>query len=80
MTQLNPMLPVYVVPFEKEGYCFAIESYSLENYLMFHIIMDGSGEIWSFPQTEVRGTINYSALRKTINKDKKSVHIDKLKG
>ena len=37
---------------------------------MFHIIMDGSGEIWSFPQTEVRGTINYSALRKTINKDK----------
>jgi hypothetical protein len=42
--------------------------------------MDGSGEIWSLPQTEVRGTINYSALRKTINKDKKSVHIDKLKG
>jgi len=80
MTQLNPMLPVYVVPFEKEGYCFAIESSSLENCLTFHIIMDGSGEIWSFPQTEVRGTINYSALRKTINKDKKSVYIDKLKG
>ncbi len=76
--QLNPTIPVYVPKFDMEGYAFALESNSLEHYLMFHIIMD-NGEIWSLPQVQVRGCINYSAMRNKINKSEKSEFIDKLK-
>lgn len=77
--QLDPMLPVYIPEFEKEGYAFAIESNGPENYLIFHIIVDGSGEIWSMDNTKVRGCINYTQGRPVINKELKSAHLDKLK-
>ena len=77
--QLNPSIPVYIPKFEAEGYAFALESSSIQNYLIFHIFMDKSGEVWSLPQTDVRACINYSAGRSSINKESKSVYIDKLK-
>jgi hypothetical protein len=79
LIELSNPLPVYIPEFDREGYAFALESFGMENYLMFHIIVDGSGEIWSLDNTRVRGCINYSARRPEINKDLKSVHLDKLK-
>lgn len=66
MIQLNPMLPIFRVSDEMEGYAFLIIDYSQEHNLLFTCAMD-NGEIWTLSNQEIRFSKNISLNRKIVN-------------
>tara|TARA_R110000868_G_scaffold156695_2_gene383723 strand:- start:11869 stop:12090 length:222 start_codon:yes stop_codon:yes gene_type:complete len=71
ITQLNPMIPIYRVLDNMEGYAFLVIDYSQEHNLLFTCAMD-NGEIWTLSNLEIRIQNNISLNRlnnkKNINK------------
>jgi hypothetical protein len=61
--QLNPMLPIYRVSDNMEGYAFLVIDYSQEHNLLFTCAMD-NGEIWTLSNIEIRFQKNISLDRK----------------
>lgn len=66
--QLEPSLPVFVVagtgcPTGK-GRCFVLIDYGCEEFTLFKIAMDATGEIYDVPQSHVRFQNNMSLGRR----------------
>jgi len=61
ITLLNPTIPLKSE--KASGECIAIIDYSIEHDLMFVIIDDATGQIWTVPNPDVRAFANYSAGR-----------------
>ena len=61
--QLNPMLPIFRVSDQMEGYAFLVIDYSQEHNLLFTCAMD-NGEIWTLSNQEIRFCKNISLDRK----------------
>lgn len=61
--QLNPMIPIFRVKDNMEGYAFLIIDYSQEHNLLFTCAMD-NGEIWTLSNLEIRIQKNISLDRK----------------
>jgi len=62
--QLNPMLPV-ITP-KGSGYAFLVIDYSQEHHLLFSVIIDDTGEIWTFNNKEIRATVNITMDRPSV--------------
>ena len=62
ITQLNPMIPIYRVADNIEGYAFLVIDYSQEHNLLFTCAMD-DGEIWTLNNREIRIQNNISLNR-----------------
>ena len=62
ITQLNPMIPIYRVSDNMEGYAFLVIDYSQEHNLLFTCAMD-DGEIWTLSNLEIRFCKNISLDR-----------------
>lgn len=62
ITQLNPSIPVYTP--KGEGYAVMVTDYSSEHNRLWTVILDKDGEVWDFPQSEIRGCWNYSMERR----------------
>ena len=60
--QLNPPLPVFV-PGRGTGLAHFLRDYGPEHYDYWTIIFDAGGEIWTLPNTEVRGQVNVTIGR-----------------
>lgn len=58
VTQLNPQIPL-VTP-KGEGFAHLVIDYSQEHHLLWVVILDQTGEIWAFRNSEVRGVPNQS--------------------
>lgn len=67
LTQLNPLLPVYVIAGNGwpsgPGYCVAWLDYSQEHFTLWKIVMDSDGAAWDIPQSHVRLQFNPSMGR-----------------
>lgn len=61
-TQLNPQIPL--ITERGNGQAIAVIDYSEEHHLMWVIILDDNGEIWTVPNDKVRGFPNYTIGRK----------------
>jgi hypothetical protein len=61
--QLNPMIPIYRVSDNMEGYAFLVIDYSQEHNLLFTCAMK-NGEIWTLSNIEIRFQKNISLDRK----------------
>lgn len=70
LTQLNPYIPLDTP--KGPGYAFAILDYSQEHDLIFVCAIDATGEIWSFPNKEVRFQKNIT-MGRIFNKSDPSV-------
>ena len=66
IVQLNPMLPIFRVSNQMEGYAFLVIDYSQEHNLLFTCAMD-DGEIWTLTNKEIRFCKNISLERYNIN-------------
>jgi len=66
IVQLNPMIPIFRVSDEMEGYAFLVIDYSQEHNVLFTCAMD-NGEIWTLSNKEIRFCKNISLDRK-LNK------------
>lgn len=62
--QLSPMLPV-ITP-KGSGYAFLVIDYSQEHDLLFSVIIDDTGEIWTFNNKEIRATANITMGRPSV--------------
>jgi len=62
VTQLNPMIPIYRVSDNMEGYAFLVIDYSQEHNLLFTCAM-ANGEIWTLSNLEIRFSKNISLNR-----------------
>lgn len=62
MLQLNPPIPFYVPEMDMEGWAFLVSDYGPESYIYFTLLMD-NGEVWTFPNTRIRGCFNPSLGR-----------------
>lgn len=56
LTQLNPAIPL-ITP-KGGGEAVLVIDYGKEDDLMWTVILDDSGEIWTFRNSEVRGFPN----------------------
>lgn len=65
--QLNPMIPVYSVPHQMEGYAFLVINESQEHNLLFTVALD-NGEIWTLCNKDLRFCYNITMERKNPNK------------
>lgn len=63
IVQLNPMIPIYRVSDNMEGYAFLVIDYSQEHNLLFTCAMC-NGEIWTLNNKEIRFSKNISLDRK----------------
>jgi len=63
IVQLNPMIPIYRVSDNMEGYAFLVIDYSQEHNLMFTCAML-NGEIWTLNNKEIRFCKNITLDRK----------------
>ena len=61
--QLSPMIPIFRVSDEMEGYAFLVIDYSQEHNLLFTCAMS-NGEIWTLSNKEIRFCKNISLDRK----------------
>lgn len=62
MLQLDPQIPL--ITDKGPGQAILVIDYSEESDLMFVVILDDTGEIWTVPNHKVRGFANYSIGRK----------------
>jgi hypothetical protein len=63
MLQLNPMIPIYSIEHEMEGYAFLVIDYSQEHDLLFTCALS-NGEIWTISNKKLRFCKNLSLDRK----------------
>jgi len=68
MLQLNPMIPVYSIEHQMEGYAFLVIDYSQEHDLLFTCALD-NGEIWTISNKKLRFCKNPSLDRTSISKN-----------
>jgi hypothetical protein len=61
--QLNPMIPIFRVSDEMEGYAFLVIDYSQEHNLLFTCAM-ANGEIWTLSNKDIKFCKNISLDRK----------------
>jgi hypothetical protein len=61
--QLNPMLPIFRVSDNMQGYAFLVIDYSQEHNILFTCAMQ-NGEIWTLSNIEIRFQKNISLDRK----------------
>lgn len=61
LTQLNPTIPLRSD--KASGECIAVIDYSIEHDLMWVVIDDATGQVWTVPNKDVRAYANYSAGR-----------------
>ena len=54
--QLNPQIPL--ITEKGNGQAIAVIDYSEEHDLKWVVILDDNGEIWTFPNSKVRGFFN----------------------
>jgi len=66
IVQLNPMIPIYRVSDNMEGYAFLVIDYSQEHNLLFTCAMD-NGEIWTLSNLEIRMQKNISLDRFNVS-------------
>ncbi len=59
--QLNPPIPVFTT--QGSGQCVAWIDYSQDHNTLWKVILDGTGEVWDFPQSQIRGVENFSMGR-----------------
>jgi transcriptional antiterminator len=62
MLQLNPMIPIFRVSDNMEGYAFLVIDYSQEHNILFTCAMD-NGEIWTLGNAEIKFQKNISLKR-----------------
>jgi len=60
--QLNPMIPIFRVSDNQEGYAFLVIDYSQEHNLLFTCAMN-DGQIWTLSNQEIRFCKNISLSR-----------------
>lgn len=63
-TQLNPTIPVEVIG-KGKGYAIAVIDYGQEHHLLWVVVLDDSGEIWTTPNPQVRVQSNWTMGRKS---------------
>jgi hypothetical protein len=67
MLQLNPMLPVFVIPSDLyptgAAQAFCLIDYSSEHAVLWGVAFDATGEIWWVPNQYVRFQSNRSMGR-----------------
>ena len=61
--QLDPMIPVFSIEHNMEGYAFLVIDYSQEHDLLFTVALD-NGEIWTINNKDLRFCWNRSLDRK----------------
>jgi hypothetical protein len=74
LTQLNPTIPLRSE--RATGEAIAVIDYSIEHDLMWVIVDEKTGEIWTVPNRDVRGRENYSAGRLLKSRAELSAAID----
>ncbi len=66
ITQLNPPIPV-VISGRGNGLAHLVIDYGPEHHLMWVVILDVGGEIWTLPNPVVRGQTNHTMGRVATN-------------
>lgn len=66
--QLNPSIPLHTP--KGKGKAILLIDYSEEHHLLWTVIIDDTGEIWTFQNTEVRAQSNISMGRNLTSKFK----------
>lgn len=66
--QLDPPIPL-ATP-RGNGYALLVIDYSQEHHLVWVVAIDATGEIWAFPNPDVRARMNPTMGRTTL-KDQK---------
>lgn len=61
LTQLNPPIPLNTP--KGEGLAVAVIDYSIDYDLLWVVIVNATGEIWTYKNSEVRGVKNITAGR-----------------
>lgn len=59
--QLNPPIPLDTP--KGPGVAWLVMDYGLEHHLMWTVAIDATGEIWTYPNTEVRAQKNITMGR-----------------
>lgn len=70
--QLNPTIPLET-PLGS-GQAIMVIDYSSEHHLVWTVIIDSTGEIWSFPNPKVRGQKNITMGRDSPDKSIRNVN------
>lgn len=65
IVQLNPTIPLDTP--KGTGQAIFVIDYGPEHHLMFTVILDDSGEIWTFDNPKVRGQKNITMNRRVKN-------------
>jgi hypothetical protein len=60
-TQLDPYLPLQTP--KGSGYAVAVLDYSQEHHILWLVVDDATGEIWAWPNPQVRAQRNISLGR-----------------
>ena len=68
MLQLNPPLPL-TTP-KGDGLAYFVQDLGPEHDLQWTVFLDGSGEIWTFMNRDVRAVKNITMHRLNVNKPK----------
>lgn len=66
--QLNPSIPLKTP--KGAGKAILVIDYGEEHHLLFTVIIDATGEIWTFENPQVRGLNNYTMNRMISDKIK----------
>jgi hypothetical protein len=61
IVQLNPTIPVFTP--RGPGHCVAWIDYSQDHNTLWKVMLDDGGEVWDFPQSDIRGVENFSLGR-----------------
>lgn len=77
--QLHTPIGCYIPRLDREGYIHFFIDRGNEDYIYF-VVMTDDGEWWTLSNREIRGTVNYTNDRPTINKEQKSLYLGKTKG
>jgi hypothetical protein len=73
MLQLNPPLPVEVQSTNlpegvqattRRGWAYFLERFGIDSHLMWHVVMDETGEVVNVPNPDIRVDPNWSFGRK----------------
>lgn len=67
--QLNPSIPLNTP--KGDGLAWMVLDYGEEHHLIWVVAIDDTGEIWSFPNPQVRATKNITMERLTKERDMK---------
>lgn len=65
IVQLNPTIPVSTP--KGNGLAWFLLDYSEEHHIMWIVAIDDTGEIWTFPNPEIRAIKNIT-MGRTLNK------------